>query len=50
MIGPVKKEAERWLRYAQEDLAAAKQLLEHQEVVPRHAAWLAQQAVHPLRG
>ena len=33
-----------WLRYAQEDLAAAVALAGDESVVPRHPAWLAQQA------
>ena len=33
-----------WLRYAEEDLAAARTLLGVPAVVPRHPAWLAQQA------
>ena len=33
-----------WLRYAEEDLAAARALLMAPAVVPRHPAWLAQQA------
>lgn len=39
----VRSEAGRWLRYAQEDLDAARSLLA-QDAPPRLAAWLAQQA------
>ncbi|MDT0632698.1 HEPN domain-containing protein [Rubrivirga sp. S365] len=38
------REASRWLRYAQEDLATARALTGTSSVPPRHAAWLAQQA------
>lgn len=37
-------EVRRWLHFAREDLAAAKAMLGQQEMVPRHACWLAQQA------
>lgn len=37
-------EADRWLRYAQDDLAAAETLLSEKEHTPRHPCWLAQQA------
>jgi len=37
-------EAQRWLRYAREDLAAAERLLADPRSVPRHICWLAQQA------
>jgi HEPN domain-containing protein len=38
-------EAERWQRYAQEDLRTAQALLQDAEsLIPRHACWLAQQA------
>jgi HEPN domain-containing protein len=33
-----------WQRYAREDLHTAHMLIEQPEVVPRHPAWLAQQA------
>lgn len=33
-----------WLRYAQEDLLAAERLAEDADTVPRHPAWMAQQA------
>lgn len=36
--------AERWLRYAEEDLEAAHVLLQANSIAPRHACWLAQQA------
>jgi HEPN domain-containing protein len=38
------REARRWLRYAQEDLTTVQRLLAMGEVIPRHPAWLAQQA------
>ena len=37
-------EVRRWLRYSQEDLAAAETLIEQEDVTPRHVCWLAQQA------
>jgi HEPN domain-containing protein len=37
-------EAQRWLRYALEDLEAGEALLSQQSVVPRHICWLAQQS------
>ncbi len=38
-------EASRWLRFAHEDLQTATALLRHpEELIPRHACWLAQQA------
>jgi HEPN domain-containing protein len=37
-------EARRWLRFAAEDLRAAESMLANQEMIPRHACWLAQQA------
>lgn len=37
-------EVRRWLRYAQEDLTAARRLALDEDVAPRHACWLAQQA------
>lgn len=37
-------EAERWLRFAREDIAAAEAMLASQHAKPRHACWLAQQA------
>ncbi len=37
-------EVQRWLRYAQEDMAAAEVMLEQTAIAPRHACWLAQQA------
>ncbi len=36
-------ETRRWLRYAEEDLCAAKTIVE-QEGIPRHACWHSQQA------
>ena len=38
-------ETNRWLRYAEEDLRTAESLLKLPQAVPRHACWLAQQAV-----
>jgi HEPN domain-containing protein len=38
------EEARRWLRYAEEDLAAAEAALSEVAFAPRHACWLAQQA------
>lgn len=38
-------EARRWLRYAHEDLVTAEALLDQPALAPRHACWLAQQAV-----
>lgn len=40
----LRKEVERWLRYAREDLREAERLTKQPETVPRHPAWLAQQA------
>jgi HEPN domain-containing protein len=40
-----RREAERWLRYAREDLAAAVGSDENSSLVPRHVCYLAQQAV-----
>ncbi len=37
-------EVSRWLRFAQEDLSEAKRMSQSATAVPRHAAWLAQQA------
>jgi HEPN domain-containing protein len=37
-------EAQRWLRYAQEDLVAAEAIIGQPDIAPRHACWLAQQA------
>jgi len=37
-------EVQRWLRYAKEDLVAAEAVVGQQQMVPRHACWLAQQA------
>ena len=39
-----REEASRWLRYAQEDLAAAETMLAQRDAIPRHVCWLAQQA------
>jgi len=38
------EDARHWLRYAQEDLRTAERLVEQSDIVPRHPAWLAQQA------
>jgi HEPN domain-containing protein len=38
------QEAQRWLRYAREDLSAALSMLEGEDILPRHVCWLAQQA------
>lgn len=40
----LRREVARWLRYAEEDLGEAQRLVEQPETVPRHPAWLAQQA------
>ena len=37
-------EVHRWLRYAREDLVAAEAVLVQEDVMPRHACWLAQQS------
>ncbi|MGH9372958.1 MAG: HEPN domain-containing protein [Vicinamibacterales bacterium] len=37
-------EAKRWIRFAGEDLRTAEALLQHDELIPRHACWLAGQA------
>ncbi|MEW6400091.1 MAG: HEPN domain-containing protein [Bacillota bacterium] len=37
-------EVRRWLTYAQEDLTAARRLAHDEDVAPRQACWLAQQA------
>lgn len=44
MNDALKAEVLLWLRYAQEDSDAAQRLSSTQDSVPRHAAWLAQQA------
>jgi len=38
------KEAQRWLRYANQDLVAAEAMLGRSDMWPRHACWLAQQS------
>jgi hypothetical protein len=38
------QETRKWLRYAQEDLFAARAMLEVKDFLPRHVCWLAQQA------
>ncbi|MBI4626106.1 MAG: HEPN domain-containing protein [Verrucomicrobia bacterium] len=44
-MSAAESEAERWLRYAREDLRTAQALLRDPEsLIPRHACWLAQQA------
>lgn len=40
----LRREVERWRRYAAEDLREAERLVEHDDTVPRHPAWMAQQA------
>lgn len=40
----LRQEVARWLRYAQEDLYEAQRLAARKDAVPRHPAWLAQQA------
>jgi len=40
----LRKEVERWCRYAKEDLDTAQRLMDSSGGVPRHPAWLAQQA------
>jgi HEPN domain-containing protein len=40
----LRKEVRRWFRYAEEDLDAAQRLTDAPGGVPRHPAWLAQQA------
>jgi HEPN domain-containing protein len=37
-------EARRWLHYADQDLLAARSMLESRDFEPRHICWLAQQA------
>lgn len=37
-------EAQRWMRFSGEDLAAAEAMLGTEAAMPRHACWLAQQA------
>lgn len=39
------REALRWLRFAQGDLAEAERLLALEDAIPRHVCWFAQQAV-----
>ena len=39
-----KEETFNWLKFAIEDLKAAKSFLSKEELMPRHACWLAQQA------
>jgi HEPN domain-containing protein len=44
-------EAQRWLKYAQEDLNAAELILQHPSIAHRHVCWLAQQgAEKAIRG
>ena len=38
------RDARRWLRFAEEDLAQAERILTQRTFVPRHPAWLASQA------
>lgn len=40
----LRSEVSRWLRFAQEDLSEARRLSQSSVAIPRHAAWLAQQA------
>lgn len=40
----LRREVERWCRFAAEDLRESKRLTQRKDAVPRHAAWLAQQA------
>ena len=44
MSEPDATEAQRWMRYAREDLFAAKGAVALEGAAPRHACWLAQQA------
>ena len=44
MNDELRREVERWLRFAEEDLQEAERLTEQPGTVPRHPAWLAQQA------
>lgn len=44
MDDELRKEVRRWCRYAEEDLQTARQLVNRPGGVPRHPAWLAQQA------
>jgi HEPN domain-containing protein len=44
MGSEARHEALVWLRYAKEDIQTAQLLLSNTATVPRHAAWLAQQA------
>ena len=44
MSDELRSEVAIWRRYALEDLKQAERLLESREAVPRHPAWLAQQA------
>lgn len=43
-MSQAREDALQWLRYAEEDLEQARRILEQEDFVPRHAAWLAQQA------
>jgi HEPN domain-containing protein len=43
-IHDARSEAKTWLRYAEEDLRAAKWALQGEDVAPRHACFLCQQA------
>jgi HEPN domain-containing protein len=40
----LRREVMRWCQYAKEDCSMATILLEREDVVPRHPAWLAQQS------
>ena len=41
MNDELRREVERWLRFAEEDLQEAERLTGQPETVPRHPAWLA---------
>ena len=43
-VPDVEEDELRWLRYAREDLALARALLEQGHPIPRHPCWLSQQA------
>ena len=43
-VDPAAVEARRWLRFAEEDLKAARMLMSAAELGSRHACWLSQQA------
>lgn len=50
MSDELRREVSRWLRYAEEDLQEAERLVSLPHMVPRHPAWLTQQAAEKVAG